>query len=83
MKIFGFEITKIKDETIPEGTDLASFADNCLTKCNNQLRGIINDKAKEYNLETITYYMGLLIQESIEFGIKIEQERVRNEKLQK
>jgi len=83
MRILGYEIQKAKKYDIPEGNSLQIYSDECLTKCNNQLRGVINEKAKEYNQETLMYYMGLLIEKAIEFGIELEETRIRNEKLQK
>jgi len=82
MKIFGLEITKVKKYNIPEGGEFEAFIEDCHTKCNNQLRGITNDKAKEYNSETLIFYFGLLIEKSIEYGMELQQSLDRNKKIQ-
>jgi len=83
MKIWGFEIKKIKDYPLPKTKDFEDFITDCHTKCLNQLRGNINDKAKEYNSEILEYYISQIMEQSINFGIQIEKDLDHNEKLSK
>lgn len=81
MKILGFEIKRINSNPLPEDKNFEDFVTNCLTQCNNQLRGVINEKAKQYNLEILEYYFAEVMKESINFGIALEKESNLNEKI--
>ena len=75
MKIFGLEIRRSKNTGVKKDQNFEDYIEDCIIKCNNQLRGNINKKAKEYNEEIIYYWFAQVMEQSINFGIKLEQER--------
>ena len=82
MKIFGFEIKKVKDYPAIDDQEFISFIENAHTLCNNQLRGKINEKAKEYNGEILEYYFSQIMERAINFGVELEQNKKLNDKIQ-
>jgi hypothetical protein len=83
MKIFGLDIKIARSTKLAPDVEFESFIMDCLTKCNNQLRGAINEKAKQYNAEILEYYLALVMEKSITFGIELEREEQRNNKIAK
>jgi hypothetical protein len=83
MKIFGLDIKITRATKLAPDVEFEDFITDCLTKCNNQLRGAINSKAKEYNAEILEYYLALVMERSITFGIELEREEQRNNKIDK
>ncbi len=83
MKILGFEIKRINPLPVPEDKDFEEFVMGCLTQCNNQLRGVINETARKYNAEILEFYFAEVMRESIKFGIELEKESNHNEKINK
>jgi len=82
MKIFGFEIRKVKDYPEINDEEFIKFIENAHTLCNNQLRGNINEKAKKYNGEILEYYFSRVMEKAINFGIELAQNTTINNKIQ-
>jgi len=81
MKIFGLDIRRAKDIKIPENQDFEDFVGDCIIKCNNQLRGIVNEKAIGYNAETLEYWFAKVMEKSIYLGMELEKKKELNKKI--
>lgn len=83
MNILGFELfnkLKKKKYPLPDTKDMDEYLNDCLIKCNNQMRGVINERAKVYNEETLEFYFGEIFQKGMEWGMDLEK---RSQELKK
>jgi len=71
---------KEEPKKIPLPEELETYLRNQISLCNNQLRGITLDSAKQYNLETIEFYIGEAFETGVYFGIGYEQQEQINKR---
>lgn len=76
-KILGKKKEK-EQKKIPLPEDLEAYLRNQVTLCNNQLRGVSPEKAKEYNKETIEFYIADVFETGFYFGIEHERQEQIN-----
>lgn len=81
MKFFGFELTKIKNPQLFMDLPLGESLGELLVQCNNSMMGVINEKAKAYNRETLEYYFGEVFNLGVNQGYKIKEEETLKEKI--